>query len=547
MAEAKAKPKIRRKVIRIPSGGQMALFQEADALSGKARETVTVTVADDNGAREEKVRFVVGDPSGILISNKPLDDVLINFELTDVFHVKNLLQEQDWKEFTKRYKAGGRPGYHPSAMVGLILFGIMEGRTSLRQLETMARADVRCWWLMAGIFPDHSKIGQFMIDHQETLTVKFFESLTKAVLKRTGTGGKVVAVDGTVIQAAASNFKNIRREAAEEKSAEARQRAKENPADEKAEASAQLAEEVAETARERERYVKSKGGDPKKVRVNSQEPEARNQPLKNKVMSMSYKPTVMANEQRIVTSVAVHPTSETEPFKEMLEQSERTSGKKPDTVLADSAWCATDVIKQCVKDGIEILTPSPRDNRKAKVIPKKDFKYDGDKNVYQCPGGYELVWMKTILDRGKTGEKYGGGPCRSCPLKPKCCPKKRRIIVRYGAEEEKNRIREYLDTSEGAGRYSKRSGWVEPVFSDMIYGQGLRRFHRVGLNGVRLEFALHAAAHNIRRMLALGRRKGAQSTGGVPSPAAAFSSLCSHLEFFLRPRRRFFGSVPCCR
>ncbi len=43
---------------------------------------------------------------------------------------------------------------------------------------------------------------------------------------------------------------------------------------------------------------------------------------------------------------------------------------------------------------------------------------------------------------------------------------------------------------------------VEPVFGDIRYIQGLNRFRRKGHAGVRLEFFVHVAAHNLRRVVA---------------------------------------------
>ena len=44
---------------------------------------------------------------------------------------------------------------------------------------------------------------------------------------------------------------------------------------------------------------------------------------------------------------------------------------------------------------------------------------------------------------------------------------------------------------------------VEPEFSELKGIQGLQRFRRRGLDKVRLKFALHATAHNLRRLVAL--------------------------------------------
>ncbi len=51
-------------------------------------------------------------------------------------------------------------------------------------------------------------------------------------------------------------------------------------------------------------------------------------------------------------------------------------------------------------------------------------------------------------------------------------------------------------------KLANRKWMVEPVFSQLKGVQGLTRFRRFGLSGVRTEFALHACAHNLRRLVA---------------------------------------------
>ncbi len=48
-------------------------------------------------------------------------------------------------------------------------------------------------------------------------------------------------------------------------------------------------------------------------------------------------------------------------------------------------------------------------------------------------------------------------------------------------------------------RYARRSHLVEPVFAELKERQGLKRFHRRGLRGARLEFSLHCLAFNLKR------------------------------------------------
>ena len=45
---------------------------------------------------------------------------------------------------------GGVRGDGPRAMVGLVVYGTMEGAGSLRRLERMAGRDLRCMWVTGG-------------------------------------------------------------------------------------------------------------------------------------------------------------------------------------------------------------------------------------------------------------------------------------------------------------------------------------------------------------------------------------------------------------
>ena len=64
----------------------------------------------------------------------------------------------------------GRAPYAPQLMVGLILYGVMQGVHSLRKLERLARLDLGCLWVTGGIAPDHANIGRFIVLHEAVLT-----------------------------------------------------------------------------------------------------------------------------------------------------------------------------------------------------------------------------------------------------------------------------------------------------------------------------------------------------------------------------------------
>jgi hypothetical protein len=56
--------------------------------------------------------------------------------------IRTFLQNLSFEAFESAYRPGGRPPYSPRAMVGLILYGIMQSISSLRELERMAKKPV---------------------------------------------------------------------------------------------------------------------------------------------------------------------------------------------------------------------------------------------------------------------------------------------------------------------------------------------------------------------------------------------------------------------
>ena len=146
--------------------------------------------------------------------------------------LSDALDKLSFAEFEKKYDGPGRPPYAPRLMVGLIMYGLLKGINSLRGLESMSQVDLGCMWLCSGIQPDHSNIGRFILRHQEEFEGPFFEMVTRLALRVTKTGVGDVAGDGTVIQAAASRYRTVKREALDRKLSESQEASNESPDDE---------------------------------------------------------------------------------------------------------------------------------------------------------------------------------------------------------------------------------------------------------------------------------------------------------------------------
>lgn len=456
-------------------------------------------------------KFISPDPSEIHIGLTPLKEHLRQVGCKDPFVVRDLLQGLDWTAFEQRYAPTGRAPYGPSAMMGLILYGVMQGISSLRELERLARMDLGCMWVTGGITPDHAIIGRFIVMHEASLAGEFFEDLTRSVLKRCPSRSTRLAGDGTVVESAGSHYRLLKEQAAREHARKARQAADKQPDDPTLEQSAQQAERAEKVLHERMNARKAKGKTAESVCVSPTEPDAMVQPLKRgRGHSPSYKPSVLANEQRIIVAMALDPSQEAKLITPMLDLSQRVLGEDPEALLLDAGYFCNAIIKQAIERDLDLLCPEGKQAGKApqssQYYLKSQFRYLADEDEYLCPAGQKLRpvgrWRGDAKEESYV--RYGTKACERCPLKAECTRSaKGRILKRYASDDAKDALREVMNHPQAQKVFSKRQAMVEPVFSVMALKQGLTRFRRRGLAGVKREFALHVLAYNLSRAVAL--------------------------------------------
>jgi transposase len=193
-----------------------------------------------------------------------------------------VLAEIDLAALTCRYQASGRKAFHPRTLLGLIVYGILNRQWSLRELEGLARRDVGAWWLCGGHQPDHSTIGKFIVLHAEILTEQFFVDLVKHLVTRLKLGPTLTAGDSTLLDAAASRFRLLWSEAAEQAAQEAREIAAAAPDDAKLRRKAELANAAVQLGAERLARRRVHSGNAAEVKVSLIEPEAVHQRAKDK-------------------------------------------------------------------------------------------------------------------------------------------------------------------------------------------------------------------------------------------------------------------------
>lgn len=497
------KKRVRRKAKRLPQTAQGSLF--SDSLPEQsAPKPLSPTI-----------EFLNPPPEAIFIGEAPLRQYLRQNGLTWVLRLRRLLEKSDLSGFISAYDPQGRKAIHPVVMLGLIVYGILQRQWSLRDLESLARRDVGAWWLCGGLQPDHSTIGKFIQLHRAVLSEQYFVDLTRLLVKKLRLPAGEVAGDGTVMEAAASRYRALQAEAAQQAAAEAKAAARADDA--AAQAQVEQAAQAAALAEERVDRCRQKGSNPNGVKVSLGEPEAVYQPRKDGARRFSYKPSVLANAERLIVGQHVHPSNENASLTPMLDQYQSLFESYPLRTLLDGSYHNAEVLGLFVKLELDLLCPPGKADRgqwqkqsRTGKFHKNDFVYDEEREVYCCPAGHALRVVQQGKNRfGLAYRQYGGAPCRDCPFRERCTTAKGgRTIKRFDGDEWKEAMAQVLAHERARRCYGHRKEYVEPVFAELRERQGLTRFHRRGLTGARVEFSLHVIAYNLKRSISLEAQRG---------------------------------------
>jgi len=154
----------------------------------------------------ETTRFLPYAPGQILLLPPDLREWLEEGHLA--YFILDVVEALDLSEIYSSYDGsrGGRPGFDPRLLVGLLVYGYCVGVTSSRKIEKATHESVPFRVLAANQHPDHATIAEFRRRHLEALARLFVQVLRlceKAGLVRLGH----VALDGTKMRANASKHK----------------------------------------------------------------------------------------------------------------------------------------------------------------------------------------------------------------------------------------------------------------------------------------------------------------------------------------------------
>jgi transposase len=221
----------------------------------------------------------------------------------------------------------------------------------------------------------------------------------------------------------------------------------------------------------------------------------------------------------------------------MVERMADHIGRKPDKVLVDSGYVSIYNLAFCSPAGIALYGPcqendyslqngkKPQHNQHTS-LPKSDFRWLKDEQMFQCPEGHRLHYTKTQTqsrtDHTISLDLYTcpAEHCLACPRQSACTktPHKGRTVSRMENEDLLDELRARMQTEDAKRLYKLRSQTVELNYADLKEHRGLRRFHGRGTSRVTAEVGLLVLVHNMLHVEAQRRQRARDCPPNTESP-----------------------------
>ena len=417
--------------------------------------------------------------------------------------------------------ATGRPGYHPSPMLKLYIYGYLNRVQSSRRLEREAGRNLEVMWLMGRLVPDHKTIADFRKDNGPA--IKKVCAQFVALCRKMGLLAKAsVAIDGSKFKAVNSRDNNFTKGKMERRLAQieesvARYLSQLDTADRQTAAGEAPSEElVARTTRLKEKLIKLEE-EVKRLKaiekvmlaapdqqVSFTDPDSRSMATSGRGSGMvgyNVQAAVDTTNHLIVAHEVTNVGTDKSHLANMANQAKAALEAENLEAFADRGYFKGEEILACEEAGITVTLPKPQTSEAKSEgrFGKQDFRYVAEEDIYICPTGEKLTHHFTNEENGLVLHHYWTNACRTCALKAQCTKGPQRRIKRWEDEYVVDAVQARLDRNPDAMRTRRET--VEHPFGTLKMRMGATHFLMKTLPKVATEMALHVLAYNLTRVM----------------------------------------------
>ena len=390
-------------------------------------------------------------------------------------------------EVAELYSAdNGRPGIDPEVAVRLMLAGFLLGIVHDRRLMREAQVNLAIRWFIGYALheplPDHSSLTRIRQRWGAERFRHIFEQTAKTCIAAKIATGEVVHVDASLIRA------NVSWESLAVRHVEAVSKANEP---------APTEGEIKMKGRQTGRYKKVCVTDPDASMATN---------ARNRRLEPSYKQHAVVDDLRGVVldvEVTTGETNEGQVIIERIDATATTTGRSPVTVTADAGYAYGKVYGDLEQRGVDPVIPAKAEPIRS-AVPLRRFRYDAKHDILRCPRG-KILRPGRPVEHGRFFYSKAR-ECSRCSLASLCLSKGRSnkaVVVSDDYPALLRARRRRLRWAEQERRLYWRHRWRSEGFhGEAKTWHGLARAVRRGLQNMRIQSFLTAAAINLKRLAA---------------------------------------------
>jgi transposase len=412
----------------------------------------------------------------------------------------------------------GRPGYHPTVLLKLFMYGYLNRVPSSRRLEREAGRNIELMWLLGRLTPDHKTIADFRRDNGSAIQktcAQFIELCRRIGLLN----GGCVAIDGSKFKAVNNRDRNFTKskiasrivhleESAGRYIAEMARIDRQEDGEERAQKIDNLAQRTDRIRQEIQRLqgVERALQATPDGQISLTDPDARAMATSARgsgFVGYNVQTAVDTKSHLIVAHEVTNIGHDRDQLAPMAKAAQSVIGGGDLSVVADKGYFNGQEILACHQAGITTTVPRPETsgNRIKGMYVKADFSYDGAADIYLCPAGNTLSYRFTTEENGLQLKRYWTNDCQNCAARTRCTTGKERRITRWEHEHLVDEMRDRM--SKSSEFMTLRRCTVEHPFGTIKAWMGAPHFQMRRLRNVRTEMALHVLAYNIKRVITM--------------------------------------------
>jgi len=412
-------------------------------------------------------------------------------------------------------EATGRPGYHPTDLLKLYIYGYLNRVRSSRRLEVECNRNIEVIWLLRHLKPDFKTIADFRRDNRAAFK-QVFREFVLLCRQLDMFGRELLAVDGTRIKAVNAKDRNFTKTGVTKAIKEADERLErylkqmddsdEDDGPPPSGGNGKLADKIAKLKAKQDHHkaLLKEMNTTGQSQISLSDPDARYQSGKVKAgVSYNVQIAVDCKHKLIVEQEVCTQVGDLGLLAKTAEPARVILGVDEINVVADRGYFKIEDIEACENTGLVAYVAKPQRGPAVRegFYAKDVFYYNVDKDQYICPAGAVLLPMYESKVRGNRKIDYcNRKACRICNLRAKCTNDFRRVSR---LENEAVLDRMAVRVKAHPEIMNERRNSVEHPFGSIKQWMGQGAFLMRRLKNVRAEFSLTALAYNIRRALNL--------------------------------------------